>query len=105
MDIWILLIPTMRVALYATVVGVIGTFLFSAHFWRYQSDRSRAYCTELLQKLSMVGVLTSAALFFAVSGNMGGTFMSAFSPELLEIALSSKAGISSILGTGDFCLL
>ena len=33
---------------------------------------------------------------------MGGTFMSAFSPELLEIALSSKAGIASILGTGGF---
>ncbi len=105
MDIWVLLIPTMRVALYAAVIGVIGTFLFTGHFWRYQSDRSRAYCTELLQKLSMVGVLTSAALFFAVSGNMGGTFMSAFSPELLEIALSSKAGIASILGTGGFLVV
>ncbi len=105
MDIWVLLIPMMRVALYATVVGVLGTFLFLAHFWRYQSDISQAYCSELLQKLATVGVLTSVALFFAVSGNMGGTFMSAFSPELLEIALSSNAGIASIFCAGGFLLV
>ena len=105
MDIWVLFIPATRVALYATVIGVIGTFLFSAHFWRYQSDRSRAYCSELLQKLSMVGGFTSVALFFAVSGNMGGTFMSAFSPELLAIAFGTKAGIASILCFCGFSLL
>ena len=99
MDIWVLLIPTLRVALYAAVIGVIGTFLFSGHFWNYQSDRSRAYCSELLQKLSMVGVLTSAALFFAVSGNMGGTFMSAFSPELLAgSGGGSGYGVSEVVG-------
>ena len=105
MDIWVLLIPTMRVALYAAVVGVIGTLIFSAHFWKYQSDGNRAFCSELLQKFSVVGALTSVALFFAVSGNMGGTFMSAFSPELLEIALSSKTGIASILCMGGFLLI
>ncbi|CAI8312090.1 MAG: Inner membrane protein YebZ [Gammaproteobacteria bacterium] len=105
MDIWVLLIPVMRVALYATVVGVLGTFLFLAHFWRYQSDISQAYCSELLRKLATVGVLTSVALFFAISGNMGGTFMSAFSPELLEIAFSSNAGIASILCASGFLLV
>ena len=105
MDIWVLLIPTMRVALYAAVVGVIGTLIFSAHFWKYQSDGSRAFCSELLRKFSVVGVFTSVALFFAVSGNMGGTFMSAFSPELLEIALSSKTGVASILCMGGFLLI
>lgn len=105
MDIWVLLIPVMRVALYATVVGVLGTFLFLAHFWRYQSDISQAYCSELLRKLATVGVLTSVALFFAISGNMGGTFMSAFSPELLEIALSSNAGIASIFCASGFLLV
>ena len=105
MDIWVLLIPMMRVALYVTVVGVLGTFLFLAHFWRYQSDISQAYCSEFLQKLATVGVLTSVALFFAVSGNMGGTFMSAFSPELLEIALRSSAGVASILCVGGFLLV
>jgi putative copper resistance protein D len=105
MDIWVLLIPAMRVALYAAVVGVIGTLIFSAHFWKYQSDGSRTYCSELLRKFSVVGVLTSVALFFSVSGNMGGTFMSAFSPELLEIALSSKTGVASILCMGGFLLI
>ena len=105
MDIWVLLIPTLRVALYAAVVGVIGTLIFSAHFSKYQSDGSRAFCSELLQKFSMVGVFISVALFFAVSGNMGGTFMSAFSPGLLEIALSSRAGVASILCMGGFLLI
>ncbi len=105
MDIWVLLIPTMRVALYAAVVGVVGTLIFSAHFWKYQSDGNRAFCSELLRKFSVVGALTSVALFFAVSGNMGGTFMSAFSPELLEIALSSKTGVASILCMGGFLLI
>lgn len=105
MDIWVLLIPTMRVTLYAAVVGVIGTLIFSAHFWKYQSDGSRAFCSELLHKFSVVGALTSVAFFFAVSGNMGGTFMSAFSPELLEIALSSKTGVASILCIGGFLII
>ena len=52
-----LLIPTMRVTLYAAVVGVIGTLIFSAHFWKYQSDGSRAFCSELLHKFSVVGAL------------------------------------------------
>lgn len=105
MDIWGLLIPAMRVALYSAVVGVIGTLIFSAHFWKYQSDGSRAFCSELLQKFSVVGALSSVALFFAVSGNIGGTFMDAFSPELLEIALSSKLGVANILCMGGFLLI
>tara|TARA_X000000950_G_scaffold61553_1_gene75003 strand:+ start:4062 stop:4934 length:873 start_codon:yes stop_codon:yes gene_type:complete len=105
MDIWVILNPAIRVVTYAMVLSVVGTFLFSFHFSKYQATQDRDWCSRLLTKMAAIGLMGSAASFFSISGNMGGNFSSAFSLPLLELALSTKAGVASLCGLLGFLLV
>ena len=101
MDVWSVINPLMRVAIYLTTFGVVGTILFNLHFRQYLSADDFAYCHRLIKRNSIIGTLIAAATFLSVAGNIGGDFLSAFDALMLQLALESKAGIAaltSILG-------
>ena len=101
MDIWSVVTPLLRVAVYVTTFGAVGTILFNLHFRQYLSVDGCAYCHRLIKRSSTLGILVAAASFLSIAGNMGGDFLSAFDNLMLQLALESKVGIAtltSILG-------
>ena len=103
MDVWSVINPLLRVAIYLTSFGAVGTILFSLHFRQYLSSDCFAYCHYLVKRSSIIGFLVAAVSFLSVAGNMGGDFLSAFDILMLKLALESKVGIAaltSVLGFG-----
>ena len=96
MDIWNIINPLLRVAIYLASFGAVGTILFNLHFRQYLSADGFAYCQRLIKRSAIVGSLITVASFFSVAGNMGGDFLSAFDPLMLQLTLESKAGIATL---------
>ena len=97
MEIWTLLIPILRILLFLSAVGVIGTFLFSLHFQHHQSAAGQAYCWWVSKISARLGWITAAGMFFAHAGNMGGDFASIIDRAVLSFTLHTKAGSASLL--------
>jgi putative copper resistance protein D len=102
MDVWGVINPLIRVAIYLTTFGAVGTILFNLHFKQYLSVDGFAYCHRLIKRSSIVGALIAAASFLSVAGNMGGDFLSAFDTPMLQLALESKAGIAALTSVLGF---
>jgi putative copper resistance protein D len=102
MDVWSVINPLLRVAIYLTTFGVVGTILFNLHFRKYLSVDGLAYCHRLIKRSSIVGFLVAAASFLSIAGNMGGNFLSAFDTFMLQLTLESKAGIAALTSVLGF---
>jgi putative copper resistance protein D len=102
MVIWSVINTLLRVAIYLTTFGAVGTILFNIHFWQYLSVDGLAYCHHLIKRSSIIGFLVAAASFLSVAGNMGGNFLSVFDTLMLQLALESKAGISALASVLGF---
>ena len=105
MDIWTLINPFLRVFLYLSTFGSIGTILFALHFGKSQSPAGVRYCQSLVKKSSSLGVVASLCIFLSVAGNMGGDFMSALDMIMLQLAFESKAGLASLITLSGFVIL
>jgi hypothetical protein len=102
MDVWSVVTPLLRVAIYLTTFGAVGTILFNLHFRQYLSVDGLSYCHRLIKRSSIVGLLFAVASFISVAGNMGGNFFSAFDTLMLQLALESKAGIAALTSVLGF---
>ena len=105
MDIWSITNPFLRVLLYLSLIGTVGTLLFSLHFSKYQSLAGVRYCQGLIKKSASLGILVSLGIFLSVAGNMGGDFMSALDMVMLRLAFGSKVGLASLIALLGFVIL
>ena len=105
MDIWTLINPFLRVLLYLSSFGSIGTILFALHFGKNQSPAGVRYCQSLVKRSASLGVVASLGIFLSVAGNMGGDFMSALDMIMLQLAFESKAGLASLITLAGFMIL
>ena len=105
MDIWTLINPFLRVLLYLSSFGSIGTILFALHFGKNQSPAGVRYCQSLVKRSASLGVVASLSIFLSVAGNMGGDFMSALDMIMLQLAFESKAGLASLITLAGFVIL
>ena len=95
MDIWSITNPFLKALLYLSLLGTVGTLLFSLHFNKYQSLAGVRYCQSLINKSASLGIIVSLGTFFSVAGNMGGDFVSAIDMIMLRLAFESKVGLAS----------
>ena len=105
MDIWSFIIPFLRVLLYLSSLGAVGTILFILHFGKNQSPTGVRYCQSLIKKSAILGVVASLSIFLSVAGNMGGDLVSALDIVMLQLALDSKAGLASLITLLGFLIV
>jgi putative copper resistance protein D len=104
MDIWVIVVPLLRVALYGATFGALGTQLFIWHFGGHLSAEGHAYCRRLVLNSSVVGVIICVCLWLAVAGNMSGTIAGIFDPVMLQLAFESSTGVAALLSLAGFIL-
>ena len=102
MEVWSVVIPVLRVIFYSASLGTIGTILFLLHFKPYLSEKNFAYCSNVIKHSSLLGMVASAASFFAIAGNMGGEFKSVFDGIMLKLAFETSSGLSAIAALVGF---
>ena len=105
MDIWSITNPFLKALLYLSLLGTVGTLLFSLHFNKYQSLAGVRYCQSLIKKSASLGIIVSLGTFFSVAGNMGGDFVSAIDMIMLRLAFESKLGLASLIALLGFVIL
>ena len=105
MDIWSITNPFLKTLLYLSLLGTVGTLLFSLHFSKYQSLAGVRYCQSLINKSASLGIIVSLGTFFSVAGNMGGDFVSAIDMIMLRLAFESKLGLASLIALLGFVIL
>lgn len=105
MDIWSITNPFLKTLLYLSLLGTVGTLLFSLHFSKYQSLAGVRYCQSLINKSASLGIIVSLGTFFSVAGNMGGDFVSAIDMIMLRLAFESKVGLASLIALLGFVIL
>ena len=105
MDIWSITNPFLKTLLYLSLLGTVGTLLFSLHFSKYQSLAGVRYCQSLINKSASLGIIVSLGTFFSVAGNMGGDFVSAIDMIMLQLAFESKVGLASLIALLGFVIL
>lgn len=93
MDVWIIINPILKTALYLASFGSVGSFLFSLHFRLQLTEEQQFYCLQLSRKSALIGIITSVLLIFSVAGNLGGDFVSVIDFLMLQLAIESKSGI------------
>mgnify|MGYP003332769910 FL=1 len=104
MDIWVIIVPLLRMALYVATFGALGTQLFIWHFGGHLSSTGHAYCRQLIANSSIFGVIISVCLWLSVAGNMSGTITGIFDPVMLQLAFEASAGMAALLSLAGFIL-
>ncbi|MGB0446629.1 MAG: copper resistance D family protein [Pseudomonadales bacterium] len=104
MDIWVIVVPLLRIALYVATFGALGTQLFIWHFGGDLSSTGHAYCRRLIANSSVVGVMICVCLWLAVAGNMSGTIAGIFDPVMLQLAFEASTGVAALLSLAGFIL-
>lgn len=102
MDVWIILNPILKAVLYAASFGSIGSFLFSLHFAKQLTGEQQAYCDDLTNRSTILGVFISLLMVFSVAGNLGGDLGSLIDLFMLELAIVSNSGASHTTAFAGF---
>ncbi len=105
MDVWIFFNPILKVLLYFSSFGSVGSFLFSLHLGRELNADQQAYCDYLTHRGTLIGAVISLLMILSVAGNLGGDLASIIDFLLLKLAIESKSGVGYLTAFAGFALM
>ena len=104
MDIWVLILPLVRVSLYIGMMLVNGSILYGLLLGTQMTAGSKAHLAGLVRAGALVGLAAVALQIPASAGYLGGDVASAFDPLYLQLMLETTLGWSSLLAAAGFIM-
>ena len=104
MDIWVLILPLVRVILYIGMMLVNGSIFYGLLLGAQMTAGSKAHLAGLVRAGALVGLAAVALQVPASAGYLGGDVASAFDPLYLQLMLETTLGWSSLLAAAGFMM-
>ncbi|MBU96312.1 MAG: hypothetical protein CMM72_05720, partial [Rhodospirillaceae bacterium] len=104
MDIWVLILPLVRVILYIGMMLVNGSIFYGLLLGAQMTAGSKAHLAGLVRAGALVGLAAVAVQIPASAGYLGGDVASAFDPLYLRLMLETTLGWSSLLAAAGFIM-
>ena len=104
MDVWVLILPLVRVGLYVGMMLVNGSILYGLLLGNQMRAGSKAHLSGLVRAGALVGLASVAVQLPASAGYLGGDVASAFDAFYLRLMLETTFGWSSLLAATGFIM-
>ena len=104
MDIWVLILPLVRVILYIGMMLVNGSIFYGLLLGAQMTAGSKAHLAGLVRAGALVGLAAVALQVPVSAGYLGGDVASAFDPLYLQLMLETTLGWSSLLAAAGFIM-
>ena len=104
MDIWVLILPLVRVIIYIGMMLVNGSILYGLLLGAQMTAGSKAHLAGLVRAGALVGLAAVAVQIPASAGYLGGDVASAFDPLYVRLMLETTLGWSSLLAAAGFIM-
>ena len=104
MDIWVLILPLVRVSLYIGMMLVNGSILYGLLLGNQMTAGSQAHLSGLVRTGALIGLAAVAVQLPVSAGYLGGDVASAFDPLYLRLMLETTLGWSSLLAAAGFII-
>lgn len=104
MDVWVLILPLVRVGLYVGMMLVNGSILYGLLLGNQMRAGSKAHLSGLVRAGALVGLAAVAVQLPASAGYLGGDVASAFDAFYLRLMLETTLGWSSLLAATGFIM-
>ena len=104
MDIWVLILPLVRLSLYIAIMLVNGSILYRLLLGAQMTAGSKAHLACLVRAGALFGLAAVAVQIPASAGYLGGDVASAFDPLYVRLMLETTLGWSSLLAAAGFIM-
>ena len=104
-EIWDILRPLVKFALYPAMFIAAGGLMFELVFAAQLADGMKAYLRRLITAAAWAGLVLVAAQVMVAAGSLGGDMASATDTAILGLVMKSPLGLFSIIAGIGFAMI